>query len=180
MRLWTEAEKIKSGCDRLLYLPYLMGERTPHLDTDCRGVFFGLSAVHTRGHLIRAVMEGVCYSLLDYVQVLRELGIEISRITACGGGGSSALWRRILSDMFGCDVLTVDSREDPALGAALLAGVGVKIYSSVQEACDSVIKTDTLQKSDSNLNVLYAQYYELYSMLYQLLKADVAHLSTLR
>lgn len=167
-----EAEQINPGCDRLLYLPYLMGERTPHLDPDCRGVFFGLSAMHTRAHLIRAVMEGVSFSLLDCVLILREMGIDISRMMACGGGGSSPLWRKMLSDMFGCDVTTVASKEGPALGVALLAGVGAGAFSSVQQACEAVIKTDKLQKPDAKLTELYGKYHALYTRLYQSLQND--------
>jgi xylulokinase len=128
------AEAIRPGCDRLIYLPYLMGERTPHLDPDCRGVFFGLSAMHTRGHLIRAVMEGVSFSLLDCALILHEMGAGITEMMACGGGGGSPLWCKMLSDMFGCEVSTLSSKEGPALGVALLAGVGTGVYSSVQDA----------------------------------------------
>lgn len=174
-----EAEKIKPGCDRLIYLPYLMGERTPHLDPDCRGVFFGLSAMHTRAHLIRAVMEGVTFSLLDCVLILREMGMDISRMMACGGGGSSPLWRKMLSDMFGCEVTTVASKEGPALGVALLAGVGSGAYSSVQQACEAVIKTDKLQKPDKALTELYGRYHKLYKKLYVSLKDDYKTLASL-
>lgn len=96
-----EAAAIRPGCDRLLYLPYLMGECTPHLNPDCRGVFFGLSAMHTRAHLLRAVMESVSFSLLDSALILREMGVKISEMMACGGGGTSSLWRKMMSDMFG-------------------------------------------------------------------------------
>jgi xylulokinase len=174
-----EAEQIQPGCDRLIYLPYLMGERTPHLDPDCRGTFFGLSAMHSKAHLIRAVMEGVCYSLLDCIQILRGMGLDVSNITACGGGGSSALWRKMISDMFGCNVTTVASKEGPALGVAILAGVGTNAFSSVQEACDVAIKTDKLQKPDSNLTQLYGKYHALYTQLYKSLKPDFLSLSKL-
>lgn len=174
-----EAAKIKPGCDRLLYLPYLMGERTPHLDPDCRGVFFGLSAMHTRAHLLRAVMEGVSYSLLDCTKILRELGVNVSEMIACGGGGTSALWRKMLSDMFGCNVYTVNSKQGPALGVALLAGVGSGAYSSVQEACDAVIKRDKCEKPDAELTSAYGKYHNLYTQVYKSLKADYSELSKL-
>ena len=114
-----QAEEIPIGSDRLLYLPYLMGERTPHLDPNCRGVFFGLSAMHTRQHLLRAVMEGVTFSQRDSVEVLREMGVSINEMLACGGGGSSPLWRQMLADVYGCPVKTVVSKEGPALGVAI-------------------------------------------------------------
>lgn len=99
-----EAEKVPVGANRLLYLPYLMGERTPHLDPDARGVFFGLSAMHTKRDMLRAVMEGVSYSLRDCVEVFREMNINVSDMMACGGGGSSPLWRSMLADLYNCPV----------------------------------------------------------------------------
>ena len=123
-----EAGQSPIGCNRLLYLPYLMGERTPHLDPDCRGVFFGLSAMHTKRDLLRAVMEGVTYSQRDSVEILRGMGVELSEMLACGGGGTSPLWRQMLADTYNCPVKTVQSKEGPALGVAILAGVGVGLY----------------------------------------------------
>ena len=111
-----DVKEIAAGSDRLIYLPYLMGERTPHLDPDCRGVFFGLSAIHTKAHLLRAVMEGVSYSLSDCNDILQEMGIEVDQMMACGGGGKSPVWRQMLADLYGCDVKTVHQSEGPALG----------------------------------------------------------------
>ena len=105
-----EAEKVPVGANRLLYLPYLMGERTPHLDPDARGVFFGLSAMHTKRDMLRAVMEGVSYSLRDCVEVFREMDINVSDMMACGGGGSSPLWRSMLADLYNCPVKTASSK----------------------------------------------------------------------
>ena len=135
-----DAAIVPCGSNKLMYLPYLMGERTPHLDPDCRGVFFGLSAMHTKKDMIRAVMEGVSYSLSDCNDILTEMGISINEMMTCGGGGTSMLWRQMLSDMYNCSVKTVDSKEGPALGAAILAGVGAGIYPSVEEACRKIIK----------------------------------------
>lgn len=140
-----QAERIPIGADHLLYMPYLMGERTPHLDPNCRGAFFGLSAIHTRQHLLRSVMEGVSYSQRDSVEVLRGMGIQIRDMLACGGGGSSPLWRQMLADVFNCPVKTVVSKEGPALGVAILAGVGAGIYKDVVEGCHAVIKTNPAQ-----------------------------------
>ena len=119
-----EAMTVPVGANRLLYLPYLMGERTPHLDPDARGVFFGLSAMHTKKDMLRAVLEGVSYSLRDCVEVFREMNINVSDMMACGGGGSSPLWRSMLADLYNCPVKTAASKEGPALGAALLALTG--------------------------------------------------------
>jgi xylulokinase len=174
-----EAAAIRPGCDRLLYLPYLMGERTPHLNPDCRGVFFGLSAMHTRAHLLRAVMESVSFSLLDSALILREMGVKISEMMACGGGGTSSLWRKMMSDMFGCEVVTIASKEGPALGVPILAGVAAGVFTSVQEACQAIIKRDKLQKPDPKLTGFYSGYHKLYAEIYKSLKVDFTQLSEL-
>lgn len=165
-----EASEISLGCDKLVYLPYLMGERTPHLDPDARGVFFGISAIHTRKHFIRAVLEGVSYSLLDCVDVLREMNIEVSDMFACGGGGKSAFWRQMLSDMYGVKVGTVKSSEGPALGVAILAAVGAGLYPDVKTACENMIeynieKAEPDYKNNSEYNRLHTVYKSIYSAL---------------
>ena len=172
-----QAEQIPIGSDRLLYLPYLMGERTPHLDPNCRGVFFGLSAMHTRQHLLRAVMEGVTFSQRDSVEVLREMGVSIKEMLACGGGGSSALWRQMLADVYGCPVKTVVSKEGPALGVAILAGAGTGVYSSVQDGCAAVIKTNPPQNPISQNSVEYEKFYNIYRALYPALKNNFSDLA---
>ena len=126
-----EAALSPIGANRLFYLPYLMGERTPHLDPDCRGVFFGLSGMHQKRDLIRAVMEGVTYSLKDCLNVLSGMGVQPEQMLACGGGGRSPFWRQMLADVFGCPVCTMQSSEGPALGAAILAGVGAGANSGL-------------------------------------------------
>ena len=174
-----QAEEIPIGSDRLLYLPYLMGERTPHLDPNCRGVFFGLSAMHTRQHLLRAVMEGVTFSQRDSVEVLREMGVSINEMLACGGGGSSALWRQMLADVYGCPVKTVVSKEGPALGVAILAGAGTGVYSSVQDGCAAVIKTNPPQNPISQNSAEYEKFYKVYRALYPALKNNFSELAGL-
>ena len=175
----AQAETVAAGCERLLYLPYLMGERTPHLDADARGVFFGLSAVHTKKHMLRAVMEGVAYSLRDCVEIFREMGISVSDMAACGGGGSSALWRSMLADLYGCGVKTVTSKEGPALGAAILASVGAGVYSSVEQACDAVVHSKDTTSPDAERAKVYEQYYQLYRSLYPALKESYQKLKAL-
>lgn len=154
------------GARGLIFLPYLMGERSPHPDPDCRGVFFGLSAFHDRGDMIRAVMEGVSYSQLECVDVFREMGLSIDSMTLCGGGAKSALWRQMLADLYKCDVESIHSDEGPALGAAILAGVGAEIYSSVEEGCKKIIRKEKLLKPDSARHEQYMPYYSLYKKLY--------------
>lgn len=165
-----QAERSPIGCNRLIYLPYLMGERTPHLDPDCRGVFFGLSAIHTKYDMLRAVMEGVTYSQRDSVEILRGMGVETSEMLACGGGGSSPLWRQMLADAYNCPVKTVKSKEGPALGVAILAGVGAGLYSSVESACDAMIQYNEAQNPIPENVPKYEAFYQIYCSLYPALK----------
>lgn len=173
------AKQIEAGCNKLIYLPYLMGERTPHLDPDCRGVFFGLSAVHTKAHMIRAVMEGVSFSLSDCNDILKEMGIEVGQMMACGGGGKSPVWRQMLADMYNCHVKTVIQTEGPALGVAILAGVGCGIYKSVEAACDALILKDKSTGPDQAQAEIYGKYHQLYKKLYHDLKDSYKLLSSL-
>lgn len=172
-----EAESIAIGAEKLIYLPYLMGERTPHLDSYARGVFFGLSPIHTKKHMIRAVMEGVSYSLRDCIEVFREMRIDISDMAACGGGGTSQLWRSMLADIYGCTVSTVDSKEGAALGSAILAMVACEMYASVTDACKAVVRTDKVQYPNKKNAREYEKYYSLYKKLYPLLKSGYRALS---
>lgn len=174
-----EAESVPIGSERLLYLPYLMGERTPHLDAYARGVFFGLSALHTKKHMLRAVMEGVAFSLRDCVEVFRQTGVDISDMAACGGGAASPLWRSMLADLYGCEVKTVANKEGPALGAAILASVGAGIYSGVEQACDALVKPDKVCAPDSDRAGEYEKYYQLYTKLYPSLKDNYSILAEL-
>ena len=172
-----QVENAKPGCNKLLYLPYLMGERTPHLDPDCRGVFFGLSAIHTKYDMLRAVMEGVTYSLRDCLEILHDMGAIPEEMLACGGGGSSPVWRQMLADVFNCPVKTVKSKEGPALGVAILAGVGAGLYPSVQEACATMIKTNDPQQPDSNKAAIYDSFYSVYKTLYPAMNSSFKALS---
>ncbi|MDR0947875.1 MAG: xylulokinase [Ruminococcus sp.] len=179
MLMDKEAERVKIGSNRLLYLPYLMGERTPHLDPNARGVFFGLSAIHTKADMLRAVMEGVAYSLRDCAEVFREMGINTSDMAACGGGGTSKLWRQMLADLYNCKVKTVKSKQGPALGAAILAMVGAGFYKSVGEACREIIKTDKICEPIHEETAVYEKFYKLYTKIYPSLKGHFAEMATL-
>lgn len=165
-----KAAEVPIGCNRLFYLPYLMGERTPHLDPDCRGVFFGLSAIHTKYDMLRAVMEGVVYSQRDSLEILRGLGVQIDEMLACGGGGKSPLWRQMLADTYNCEVKTVQSKEGPALGVAILAGVGAGVFKSVEEGCDKLIHIAKTQPPVAEHVAKYEVCYRLYTHLYPALK----------
>ena len=173
--------KTPIGANRLIYLPYLNGERTPHLDANCRGVFFGLSSMHTTADMARAVMEGISYSLTDCNDIIREMGINVTEMMACGGGAKNGVQRQMMADMFGCDVKTVTATEGPALGVAILAGVGAGIYDSVEAACRKMIHTDPEKEChpDAAATKEYDKFHQLYKKLYDDLKDDYQTLATL-
>ena len=148
-----------------------MGERTPHLNPNARGVFFGLSAIHTKADCIRAVMEGVTFSQRDCMEVIKEMGAQFDEMLACGGGGSSPLWREMLADVYGIPVKTLASKEGPALGVAILAGVAAGIYPDVVSACREIVKSDKTTEPNEEHRVVYEKYYQLYREIYpQLVK----------
>jgi xylulokinase len=175
----AQAERVPIGSNRLIYLPYLMGERSPVLDPDSRGVFFGLSGIHTRFDMLRAVLEGVVFSQRQCFDVLLGMGVELSELYATGGGGSSVFWRQMIADVFGVPVVTIQNREGPALGAAILAGVGTGLYPSVPEACKRIIKTNPPQQPIAENSKKYAPFYKLYCDLYPSLKEHFATLAKL-
>ena len=119
--LTAEAAAMSPGSNGLFFLPYLSGERTPHADPDARGSFIGLTLSHERGHMVRAIMEGVTYSMRDSLAIFEGLDVPIKQIRASGGGARSPLWRQIQADAFGRKVVTINSEEGPAYGVALLA-----------------------------------------------------------
>jgi xylulokinase len=167
-----EAEKVRPGCNGLIYLPYLMGERTPHLDAVAKGVFFGLSAMHNKKDMIRAVMEGVVYSLRDCLEIIAGMGVNVSEIRASGGGGKSKIWKQMQADVFGTGITTINSSEGGALGVALLAGVGTGIYKNIAEACDTAIKVKNVQQPNLDLYNKYSKFYKIYGQLYNSLRND--------
>lgn len=174
-----EAERSPVGANHLLFLPYLMGERTPHLDPLARGVFFGLSAMHGRQDLIRAVMEGVGFALNDSLNILQEMGISTSQMMAVGGGGKSSVWRSILADIFNCSVSTPSLTEGAVLGAGILAMVGAGIYSSVEQACQKLIQISNAQQPQPENAKVYQTYYALYRNLYPALQEPFHALANL-
>lgn len=174
-----DVEKTPRGSRRLIYLPYLMGERTPHLNPNCRGVFFGLSAIHTKADMLRSVMEGVSYSLCDCQQILREMKVNTQAMMACGGGAKSAVWRQMLADMYGCPVQTIRAKEGPALGAAILAGVGAGVFPDVVSACEHLIEPDEICRPDAAAHAYYEKGHKLYQKLYTALKDSFEDLATL-
>ena len=164
----TQVEAVPRGSDGLIYLPYLSGERTPHMDPLARGMFFGLTLKHSRAHLMRAVMEGVVFSLRDCLELYEQLGQSCRRVIASGGGARSAPWLQMQADIFGKEVYTSKMLEQAGVGAAICAGVGAGVYESWQQACDTVIRwNDTPAVPDLKGTARYAEYRELFRALYQ-------------
>ncbi len=175
-----EAEKLPVGSEGLIYLPYLMGERTPHLDPHSRGVFFGLSAMHKAAHLYRAVLEGVAYSLLDAYEIVSATGPQIDKMYMCGGGAKSRMWRDMIADVFGTETTDMSHGGGAALGAALLGGAAGGAYADLFQACGQAVKCGAVSKPDQNRHERYHSYAKLYKKLYQSLKEDFKMLSKLQ
>jgi xylulokinase len=172
--LGKEAEGAAPGSDGLIFLPYLQGERTPHLDAYARGGWIGLTASHDRRHLIRAVLEGVAYSLKDCFAIIQEQGLTLEQMRATGGGAKSPLWRQIIADVLGVELVTTNATEGPAFGAALLAGVASGVYTSVQEACEQTVHVVERMEPHADAAQAYAQGYEVYRALYPALKPIIS------
>jgi len=172
--LLTEAAAdVAPGCEGLLFLPYLTGERTPYPDPNARGVFFGLTLRHGKAHLTRAVLEGVTYGLRDSLELMRGLGLAVRQVRASGGGARSALWRQMLADVFNTPIVTVNVTQGAAYGAALLAGVGVGAYADVSAACQTAVRV-TGQNDPGPAATIYADYYPRYRALYPALAPEFA------
>lgn len=170
--LAEEADGVPPGCEGLLFLPYLCGERTPHADPYARGVFFGITLRHGKPYFARAVMEGVGYAMRDSFEIIKEMGVSIAQIRATGGGARSAVWRQIQADIIGKEHVTINTGEGPAFGAALLAGVGTGVYASVPDACRSSVRVElSTEPIEDNIPV-YERYYDVYRTLYRSLKPD--------
>ena len=163
--LTAEAAHAPAGSEGLLFLPYLSGERTPYPDPHAKGVFVGLTLRHGKPHLTRAVLEGVAFSLRDCLELVRNLGLAVQQVRASGGGARSPLWRQIQADVFGAELVTINVAEGAAYGAALLAGVGVGVYASVEEAAARVIRVVTRTPPSADAP-RYAPGYAIYRQLY--------------
>ena len=166
--LTAEAATAPAGAQGLYWLPYLMGERTPHLDAMARGGWVGLTAKHKRADLIRAVLEGVSYSQKDCLAIIDEMGVKVTRVRLSGGGARSEFWRQMLADVFGRPVAVLESQEGSAYGAALLAMVGSGAYASVPEACNAIRETEAHNPGPDA--EAYANLYRVFTELYPALK----------
>lgn len=174
-----EAATVAPGAEGLLFLPYLTGERTPHPDPQARGAFVGLTLRHTKAHMARAVLEGVAFGLRDSLEILKDMNVSIGNVRASGGGARSEIWRQIHADVFRFPMSTINSDEGPALGVALLAGVGAGVYSSVEEACSTVIKVTSSTPIDTDAADVYDKYYDVYRALYPALRDQFAAIGQL-
>jgi xylulokinase len=175
--LMSEAAAAPPGSQGLFWLPYLMGERTPHLDARARGGWIGLTAKHTRADLIRSVVEGVSYSQKDCLDIVEQLGVPVCSVRASGGGARSPFWRQILADVFGKPVAKLESQEGSAYGAALLAMVGTGEFSTVPEACAATIREAESVTPRVAESRTYAEGYETYRALYPALRPLYARIA---
>jgi xylulokinase len=174
-----EAEVAEPGSDGLIFLPYLMGERTPYRDHNARGVFFGLSLSHKRQHVIRAVLEGVAYGLRNVIDTFEQLGLSISDVRLFGGGTKGLIWQEIMSNIFERKILVPQIVEVTSFGAAITCGVGLGIYKDYTTA-KKLIRIDRTVVPDTSISKLYAEYYRIYISLYPILKEKFAQLAKAR
>ena len=169
--LTAEAGGAPAGSQGLYFLPYLMGERTPHLNSSARGGWIGLTARHTRADLIRAVLEGVAFSQKDCLDIIEEMGAKVGSVRLSGGGARSALWRQMFADVFGKRVATLETEEGSAYGAALLSMVGTRQYGSVLEVCRATVREAASLEPRPGEAATYARAHKVYQSLYPALKA---------
>ncbi len=175
-----QAKKVPAGSNGLIFLPYLSGERTPYADPHARGVFFGISYLHNSDHFVRSIMEGVAFSQLDCLSLMRELNINSDKIILSGGGSRSNVWRQIMADILNSKVITLNVEEGPAFGAAIIAGKGCGIYSSIKDIADRIINDVDQENYPIDKNVRkYRNTYKIYQSLYMNLKNNFKELSNL-
>jgi xylulokinase len=168
--LTGEASQSPVGSHGLFWMPYLMGERTPHLDSSCRGGWIGLTARHTRADLIRALLEGVSFSQKDCLDCISELDVDIASVRVSGGGGRSAFWRQMLANILRRPVVTLETQEGSALGAALLALTGTGVYKDVPECCQATIREVDRVAPTPHTSAYYGRAHQVYTSLYPSLK----------
>jgi xylulokinase len=178
-RLTQLADEAPPGSEGLIFLPYLTGERSPHLDPFARGAFLGLSSRHGTAHLTRALMEGVAFSLRDCITIMSELGRAPKEIRAVGGGSRSLVWRQLLADILGYPITRTLADQGPAYGAALLAGVAAGVYMDVDQACSLISVRPDVCEPNPVTSSLYDEYYEVYRRSYAATQSTMHALSEL-
>jgi xylulokinase len=176
--LTSLAETAPLGSEGLLFLPYLTGERVPHPDPKARGAFIGLNLRHSKAHLTRAVLEGITFGLRDSLELIKASGVEVTELRVNGGGARSPFWRQLIADIFGIPVVTVNSTDGPAYGAAVMAASGV-LQKDITELCDEWIKVVDRVEPNKDIHDRYEVYYQIYRGLYGTLKDTFHQLSDL-
>ncbi len=167
----AEQEKItKLGENQVYYLPYLMGERTPHNNPNARGTFTGMTMDTTRADMTQAVLEGVTFALRDSVEIARSLGVKIDRVRATGGGAKSPLWRKLIANIMNVSVEIINSEEGPGYGGAILAAVGCGAFASVEEAGDKLLRVVDVTEPEPELAAKYEKKYQVFRKLYPALQ----------
>lgn len=174
-----EAEKSPLGANRLLFMPYLMGERSPLMDNDARGAFIGISAIHTKRDFLRALMEGVMYMLRHNLDTMSEMSGRPGEMLLCGGGAKSPFWQQMASDIFRMPTRTLQTSEGPALGAAIIAGVACGLFKDIPSACDKLVRKSEPVQPDASKEENYEKYYNFFRTLYPALKNNFKDLSVL-
>jgi xylulokinase len=169
--LTAEAARVPPGADGVLWAPYLMGERTPHCDPNIRAACVGLAANHGRGHVVRAALEGVAFSLRDTFTIFAALSVPVDRIVVGGGGARSALWREIQANVYGRAVETIAADEGAAFGAAILAGVGARAWATVDEAVDAIVRVGATTPPSADVTTIMNERYAHYRRVYPALRA---------
>lgn len=177
--LSQEAAKTPVGAEGLFFLPYLSGERTPHADPLARACFIGLTLAHTRGHLVRAIMEGVSYAMRDSLAIIEACGVPVKQIRGSGGGSRSPEWRQIQANVFGQKLVTINAEEGPAYGVALLAAVGAGAFKNIQEACAATIKVVKQTPVQAAAKKHYDAGFPIYQALYRSLREDFRRIAAL-
>jgi xylulokinase len=172
------AESAPLGSEGLLFLPYLTGERTPHPDPKARGGFIGLNLRHSKAHLTRAVLEGITFGLRDSLELMKQTSISINELRVNGGGARSLFWRQMIADILGYPVVTVNSIDGPAYGAAIMAASGV-LKINIPDLCEQWIQVENRVLPNEANQLKYEQYYTVYRNLYPLLKGTFHQLSDL-
>ena len=172
-----EAAEVPPGCEGLFFLPYMAGERTPHADPDARGCFVGLTLKHTRGHMVRAIMEGVTFAMRDSLEIIQDLDVPVRQVRVSGGGSKSDLWRQIQADVFGKPAVTINAEQGPAFGVALLAAVGAGEYRSVTQACNATIKETSKTPVIAKNRKRYDEVFPVFQQLYRSLAKDFKSIS---
>ncbi|WP_123053298.1 xylulokinase [Clostridium sp. JN-1] len=164
------ASHSKPGANGIIYLPYLMGERSPHLNPKAKGMFFGFTHANTKDDFIRSILEGVSFSLKNCLDIMLNMNINLEEIRVCGGGAESIVWKQILSDIFEYPLFTLRTTEGPALGAAILASVGAGIYESIEDACNLILHCQNKITPNPLNYSAYSKAYAKYNHMYPAVK----------